>query len=339
MFQLEYVNPSLDVAYPKGHGPVRYLPSPFDSQNELSGLDIGKFFKRAFHVKGIVKKVPRMLAGAASGYVMGGGWSGAAAGAVSAGAFRRQAGTSLFQDIYRGGLYGMIGGGAVGAGKVALGRSSEAGLVGTGYEYLQKTFFAPKPIMGGTVYNTPIGPTLPTQGNIDPKAYGITPDPSIYSVKPAGSINLPTSTSSGSLWDSVFSVSKQVLPGALKVGETTLGYMTSQQQAKAAQYNAASQETALQSAMLGTSSINPVDPFGMPNVVTPGGLPFGSYPTGVPSDFTGGSAGTGGGVAYPITPEGGGEEAIPGAYEQRPMWMNPLVIGGVGLAAYVLFIR
>jgi len=93
----------------------------YTSNNEgLGGLKIGKFFSRAFHLKGIIKKAPRILAGAATGWVMGGGTTpgtiliSAGAGAITAAIPRRRAGTSLLQDVYRGGLYGTIGGSVVG---------------------------------------------------------------------------------------------------------------------------------------------------------------------------------------------------------------------------------
>lgn len=310
MFRIEQVNPILKV--PFLDGPIRFLPNPICNVNELSGIDLGKFFSRVFHLKGIVKKVPRIMAGVASGALLGGGWGGAAAGAVSAAAFRRRAGTSLFQDIYRGGLYGMIGGAVVGAGKVALGKSQEAGLIGKGYEYIRKTFFGPKPTIQ---YKSPIGPVKPSiQG------------PCIV----PGECPLPVQTNTGNLWKSSWELTKEVLPEALpvaaKFGEKTLDYMTAQQQAKAAQYAAAAAQVSQVEPGI-TSQLPGFNPFVVTPVSTPGGPIYGSGPSGVPSDI-------GGGAAFPIVPQ-----EIPGEEEivARPWYMNPLVLlGGGGVLLFVL---
>jgi hypothetical protein len=319
MFQLEYVNSELKVPFLEG--PNRYLPNP--SGVELSGIDIGKFFSRVFDTRAIVKKAPRMIAGAATGYLMGGGWSGAAAGAVSAAAFKRQAGTSLFQDIYRGGLYGMIGGGVVGAGKVAMGRPEEAGLVGTGYNYVRSTFFGPKPTVQ---YEKPIGPE---PFGVTEKQYPVPAGPQLPTVQTSlpgdieggiKSLPNPTEGKSSSMWDTFFEGAKKVLPPALSFGEKALGYMTAQQQAKAAEYGA-----------LASRAMNTV---GMPtgfnvpgfidgSIISPGGMPYSGVPSGVPTDI-------GMSPGFPVRPVGGepiGGEGE-GYVEERPAWVMPVLIGG-----------
>lgn len=314
MFQLEYVNPSLRTEILRQ--PIRFLPNPLDMSGGLEGIKLGKFFSRVFHPKGIVKKVPRMLAGAATGALMGGGWSGAAAGALTAAAFKRKAGTSLFQDVFRGGMYGMIGGTAVGVGKVALGRSSEAGLVGKGYDYVKKTFFGPKPTIQ---YEKPIGPELPRQGG--------------------GSENLPVSNS-GSKWGEVWNVTKEVLPGTMGLGGKVVDYMTAEQQAKAAQYTAAG--TQVSSGEIGGQGPGSVMPWLPPNITNPGGEwpggPVYGRPGGVPGDITVGGPSYGGGG-----PMIGGPSVMPGempgemiAEEGGINWKPILLIGGLLVGGFVV---
>lgn len=330
MFRLEQMNPSLKL--PFLNGPVLFLPNPSYSVNDLSGIDLGKFFSRVFHVKGIVKKVPRIIAGAASGALIGGGWAGAAAGAVSAAAFRRKAGTSLFQDIYRGGLYGMIGGGAVGAGKIALGKTSEAGLLGKGYEYINKTFFGPKPTIQ---YEKPIGPEIPVKTSLPGEIESGIKYPTIQGpcVVP-GECPLPSQNKVSSLWSDVWDVTKKVVPEALpvvtKFGEKTLDYMTAKEQLKAAEYAAALSQVAQ-----GESGIiSGFNPFSIGPVSGPGSLAYSGFPSGVPSDITGSSSSVGGGTAFPISSQ---EIPSEGKIEESPWYMNPFVlVGGGGVLLYIL---
>ncbi|MEM4360114.1 MAG: hypothetical protein QXT45_06260 [Candidatus Bilamarchaeaceae archaeon] len=326
MFQLEYVNPELKVPFLKG--PYRYLPNPLDGASDLAGIELGKFFSRVFHVKGIVKKVPRMIAGATSGYLLGGGWEGAAAGAVTAAAFRRRAGTSLFQDIYRGGLYGMIGGTAVGVGKVALGKSESAGLIGKSYDYVQKTFFSSAP-KATVQYGSPIGPE---PYGITTKQYekAIGPDLPVVQSLPGDierGIKVESSSKGPSMWDKVFGVSKEVLPPSLSFGEKVLGYMGAREQAKAAQYTAAAAEVARQeAAMMGPLGYG-VPGYSDGSIISPGGPRYSGMPSGVPGDI-GMSAG------YLIGP-GIAEETDT---EERPTWVVPTLIGG-GVLLLVLAIK
>ncbi len=329
MFQLEIVNPSLRSSFVLE--PIRFLPNPNYISNDLAGIDLGKFFSRVFHVKGIVKKAPRIIAGAATGALLGGGWGGAAAGAISAAAFKRKAGTSLFQDIYRGGLYGMIGGSAVGIGKVALGRSQEAGLIGKGYDYINKTFFGPKPTIQ---YSSPIGPepmvktSLP--GEIEKGIkYPTVQGPCIV----PGECPLPTQTKTSNLWSSIWNVTKEVIPNALpvvaKFGEKTLEYMAVKEQAKAAEYAAATTQIA-QAEPIGLPGF---DPFAIRPMETPGGLIYGSGPSGVPSDI-------GSGTAFPITPQEMPSESDKfveaGKIAGIPTWM---IVGGGGLVLLFVLTR
>lgn len=331
MYSIEIMSPEISFAAQRANV-NRYVVGDY---SDLSGLDIGKFFSRAFHLKGIVKKAPRMVVGAATGALMGGGWTGAVAGAVSAGAFKRQAGTSLFQDIYRGGLYGMIGGTVVGGAKVAMGMTQEAGLVGKAYNYIQQTFFGPKPTIQ---YDKPIGPQ---PYEITEKQYDI----------PAGPIpkaNIPQVqglcivarecpiNKSSDMWGSVWEGTKKIISGALpivdKFGGKTLEYMTASQQAKAKQYEAQAANVASDVAsMMGPAYAS----MGfMPSGVSMPGVSYSGVPTGVPSDITGGSAGSGGGVAYPITPQESSVEAEGGVMSAIPSWAY--IGGGVVLLYLIL---
>lgn len=326
MFRLETYNPGLLLNELRKE-PYRYLPNP--AYDNLSGIDLGKFFSRAFHVKGIVKKVPRMLSGAASGALLGGGWSGAAAGAISAAAFERKAGTSLFQDIYRGGLYGMIGGGVVGAGKVALGKSDEAGLVGTGYNYIQKTFFGPKPTIQ---YDKPIGP-MPYE--IAEKQYKSPIGPELPNLQVQGPCIIPNECpipkGQSSIWSDIWSVTKRVIPEALpvvsKFGEKTLDYMTASQQAKAAEYGALSAQQAMQTPM----GLPSFDPFSVGPISGSGGNVYGSGLTSVPGDIGSGSGST----AFPIESqmEPTSEMTNVETLSNIPTWV---LIGGGGLVLLLL---
>lgn len=337
MFRLEQMNPSLKL--PFLNGPVLFLPNPSYSVNDLSGVDLGKFFSRVFHVKGIVKKVPRIIAGAASGALIGGGWEGAAAGAISAAAFRRKAGTSLFQDIYRGGLYGMIGGGVVGAGKIALGKTSEAGLLGKGYEYINKTFFGPKPTIQ---YEKPIGPEIPIKTSLPGEIESGIKYPTIQGpcVVP-GECPLPSQTKTSSLWSDVWDVTKKVVPEALpvvtKFGEKTLDYMTAKEQSKAAKYAAAMSQVAQSEPGIFPSMVPGLpgfNPFSIAPISSSGGLPYSGIPSGVSSDITGGSSSVGGGTAFPISSQ---EIPSEGEIKESPWYMNPFVlVGGGGVLLYIL---
>jgi hypothetical protein len=332
MYSIEVVSPEVSFSSQR-RNVNRYAVGKYVG-DDLSGIDIGKFFSRAFDIKGIVRKAPRMLVGATTGYLMGGGWSGAAAGAISAGAFKRQAGTSLFQDIYRGGLYGMIGGGVVGGAKVAMGMPSEAGLIGKGYNYIQETFFGPKPT---TQYAEPIGP----------KPYEITEKQYSTPIGPVPQANVPSIqgpciiagecpiAKSSDMWGNVWEGTKKVISNGLpiveKFGEKTLSYMTASQQAKAEQYKA-------QSAMIASDVASMMGPayagmgFSPSNLPMPG-IPYSGAPSGVSSDITGGSAASGGGVAYPITPqEGPGGEEV-SFVERVPTWAY---VGGGAVLLYLI---
>jgi hypothetical protein len=318
MYSIEVVSPEVSFSYQR-RNVNRYAVGKYVG-DDLSGIDLGKFFSRAFHLKGIVRKAPRMLVGAATGYLTGGGWSGATAGAISAGAFKRQAGASLFQDIYRGGLYGMIGGGLVGGAKVAMGMSDEAGLVGKGYDYVRQTFFGPKPTVQ---YPEAIGPTIP-KSNV-PQVQG----PCIVEGEcPA----IKSSNMWGDVWEGTKKVISEGLPIVGTFGGKTLEYMTASQQAKAEQYRAQAAEVASSMAsMMGPAYTGAGF---MPSSMSMPGIPYSGMPSGVSSDITGGSAASGGGVAYPITPQEGpsGEEVS--FVERVPTWAY--VGGGAALLYLIL---
>lgn len=321
MFQLEYANPILRTEILKQ--PIRGLPNPLDMSGGLDGINVGKFFSRVFDPKAMVKKAPRMIAGAASGYVMGGGWGGAVTGAATGAAFKRKAGTSLFQDIYRGGLYGMIGGTAVGVGKVALGRmgvvgTGDAGLVGRGYDYINKTFFTSQvPKTSNVPSEVSIRPNAPKSNiYLDSSKYGVTLDPK-FSGETAADSTL-------SLWSKSWSVAKDVLPGTLGLTTQVVDYMGRREQAKAAEYMTASAQIASQEAMQSGTSFG-VPGFASPNISSPGGAMYGSGPSGVPEDIRMSSG-------YPISPG----EMLKGMVVEKPWIIPVLMIGGVGLVGWLI---
>lgn len=158
-FTVKSYNPQLHNRF-LSHYPARFMPNPAHTKQDLQGIKVGKFFSRIFDFDAWVKKAPRTLTGAASGYLMGGGWTGAAAGAATAAAFRRRSGTSLFQDVYRGGLYGMIGGSAVGVGKELLGYQN-SGFAGDITRYV-KNWISPQQTSQVPVQQWQIAPTNTT---------------------------------------------------------------------------------------------------------------------------------------------------------------------------------
>lgn len=146
---------------------VRYIrPLPMrrgvDNITGLEGLKIGKFFSRAFDIKGIVKKAPRILAGAGTALALGGtgtsGWSAvgtALAGGIVAAIPKRKAGTSLLTDIGVGMGYGAIPGVAIGTYRgltspqhVSVG---QIGLAGKAAQVIQEQFF-PEAAAARSVY-------------------------------------------------------------------------------------------------------------------------------------------------------------------------------------------
>jgi hypothetical protein len=331
MYSIEIMSPEISFSAQRANV-NRYIVG---SYNDLSGIDIGKFFSRAFHLKGIVKKAPRMLVGAATGALMGGGWTGAVAGAVSAGAFKRQAGTSLFQDIYRGGLYGMIGGTVVGGAKVAMGMPQEAGLVGKAYNYVQQTFFGPKPTVQ---YDKPIGPQpyAITEKQYDTPA-GPIPQANIPQVQGpcivAGECPINKSSNMwGDMWEGTKKVIDNALPIVNKFGGKVTDYLVASEQAKAKQYEA--QVASMASDVASIMGPAYASMGFMPSGMSIPGVSYSGAPMGVPIDITGGSVGSGGGVAYPITPQESPVETEGGVMSAIPLWAY--IGGGVVLLYLIL---
>lgn len=123
-----------------------------DDQNGLEGLKIGKFFSRAFHWKGIRRKLPRMAVGAGTALVLGGHggsvWKGAltgAAGAVAAAIPKRKAGASFLKDLGVGIGMGAIPGIAIGTYRgltsPATRSLAEVGVAGKTAQAIQRKFF------------------------------------------------------------------------------------------------------------------------------------------------------------------------------------------------------
>lgn len=176
MYTAEMISPNL-YAINLQKNPSVFLVQPWMQANDLGGIDIGKFASRIFDFNAWAKKAPRTIAGAASGYFAGGGWTGAIAGAGTAAAFRRRAGTSLFQDFYRGTLYGAAGGSVVGVFKETVARPyfgyrGPSGYAGYATRRVKQYFFpAPTGTMKPTAsrpvptlqYKQPIGPGLETR--------------------------------------------------------------------------------------------------------------------------------------------------------------------------------
>ncbi len=168
-YSLEYL---MDIDSEPGlrHKPMRILVHSSETHADLGAINIGKAFSRMFDFNAWVKKAPRVLVGSATGYFMGGGWEGATAGGLTAAAFRRKAGTSLFQDIYRGGLYGAAGGAVVGVGKSLFNYRGPRGYAGQAVDYL-KNLYRPAPT--GTMTGKQLqlqrariaGPTVTTSVN------------------------------------------------------------------------------------------------------------------------------------------------------------------------------
>lgn len=185
MYTAEMISPNL-YAISLQNSPSVLLVQPWMQANALGELgELGDFFSRIFDFKAWGKKAPRTIMGAASGYFAGGGWAGAAAGAGTAAAFRRRAGTSLFQDLYRGTIYGAAGGSAVGVFKETVARPyfgyrGPSGYAGYATRRVKQYFF---PAVTGTKgaptadspvatiqYKQPIGPTRPGSSGTKPEA-------------------------------------------------------------------------------------------------------------------------------------------------------------------------
>lgn len=173
------------------------------SYDGLEGLKIGKFFKRAFHWKGIRRKIPRIIAGGAGAILTGGtGRSVSSAlltagiGGVAAAIPKRKAGTSVLKDVLIGGGIGAAVGTPIGIYrglKRPTGDLLDVGLAGKATQYVKQRFFTPKPIPKKIVRN--------------PQASGV----------PAGKVLKSTTPTDSSIWKDVLATGGEALKAGIPI--------------------------------------------------------------------------------------------------------------------------
>jgi hypothetical protein len=299
--------------------PMRIIVHPSETNADLGAIKIGKFFGRIFHWGGIKRKLPRIAMGAGTGWLLGRGWSGAVAGGLTAAAFRRRKGTSLFQDIYRGGLYGMIGGGVVGVGKSLFNYQGPRGYAGQAMDYLKYI-----------VRGTPTGTKLPGGGVQRDPGWNITrmTDPITPITKKA--------VTEQSWWqktaDVILGTTKDgkttggILEPVLGIASTAMGMQMQQQQME------------MQSQMMEEEQPPPPPPPQNGGGPPPddGWLPgYGGYPPeGVPGDIGPGRA-----IGGPLQMMQDVVEAIKKPFIGKPMLAAVVVVGLGGGVAYYLYRR
>lgn len=304
--------------------PVRILMHPSETNADLGAIKLGKMFGRMFHWGGIRRKLPRIAAGIGTGWLLGRGWQGALAGGLTASAFRRRPGTSLFQDIYRGGLYGMIGGGVVGVGKSLFNYSGPRGYAGQAMDYL-KNLYRPAPtgtkLPGGGIqrdpgwgFNKMTAPMTPIKKVADTTSWW---------QKTADVLFGKTTTEAGKTV-----VSKGILEPILGIAVTTMGMQMQQQQME------------MQSQMMEEQDPDPPPQNGggpPPDDVyppyPPGGDPYGGYPPG--GDPYGGGGDPGRAIGGPLQMIQDAVETI----KRKPILLAAVVVVGGGGVAYYLYRR
>jgi len=315
------------------------LPSPAQQASDLGGCD---FFCRIFHWKGIKRKIPRIAVGAATGYLMGGGWQGAAAGGATAAAFKRKANASLVKDIWKGGLYGMVGGSVVGVGKELLGYKN-SGYAGQATRYIRRKINpapAPTPTAPTQTTGTVLRQTKTTQMNPSPAQPTWTIQAGIQK-EAAAALKAQTDpgvfgwlgTAASNVYDMGAKAFDVVTDIGKKLPWDTIGRFMAPVIASQ-MIQPPSMDPALDFGGMGAGVMDPgMFDFGFPTGPAQGmpGMEEWGAPGGVVTDT--GQPGYGGG-GYPGTVLTEGEEAMQAGMGPLAMLTNPWVIaGGVALLA------
>lgn len=340
MYLVETRNPLVPVQGLQrrpGRFRVGGLQQPFAVQNELAGLDIGKFFSRVFHWKGIKRKLPMIGAGAAAGFI-GGGVTGLTVGAITPAILRKRASSDVWRDIYQGALYGGAAGTVAGGAMQHLtGGQTGFLLTGVGGKLYNvsadsvKRMFSPSatPQQVQTAIRSPnvtTGEVLQTTGSdvtqIPEQQWKVATEP-----REAGwgatAVSQPEEFSliNPTTWD-WGGISKAVVEPLLKVGVSALAADAAlrQQEAVMAQQQREAEMAAQQAGGGYVEAAPLVDQYYMPTAMGPGGPVYGGGElTSVPMD-----------MGLMMGPGGGGGPLMPGFGDMPTLLPGGAAPGGIG---------